>query len=54
MVIAEGASNGQSVLRQKFGPARTNEKCDVAARLEQASAEIAADRARSDNENSHF
>ena len=41
------------VLRKLGGPTRTNEKRHVATGVQQTPAEIAADRARSDNKNSH-
>ena len=51
--VADGAANGQSVLRELCGATRTNEKRHVATRLKQTPAEIAADCARSNNQNSH-
>ena len=52
--IADGAADAQSVLRKLRRAARANEKRHVAARLQQTSAEIAADRACPDNKNSHI
>ena len=51
--VADGAANGQAVLRKLGRAARTNEKGHVATRLQQTPAEIAADCARSNNQNSH-
>ena len=51
--VAEGAANRQTMLCKLGGTTRTNEKRYVAARLQQTSAEIAPDRARSHNKNSH-
>ena len=51
--VADRAMNDQSVLRKLGRTPRTNEKRHVAACLQQTSAEIAADCARSDNKNSH-
>ena len=51
--VADGTANGQAVLRKLSRAARTNEKRHIAACLQQTSAEIAADCARSDNKNSH-
>ncbi len=51
--VAAATANGQPVLREFRSPARTNQKRDVAARLQQTSAEIAPDRARPDHKNSH-
>ncbi len=54
MEVADGAANRQTVLCKLGGAARTNEKRYVATGLQQTSAEIAADRARPDNKNSHI
>jgi hypothetical protein len=49
-----GLSNRQAMPCELRGPARPKKKGDFAAGLQQPSAEVASDRARSDNENSHF
>src|ERR1700722_13100709 len=53
MEVAAGAPNGQSMLRQLRRATRANEKRHVAACLQQTSAEITPDCARSNNKNSH-
>jgi hypothetical protein len=53
MKVADGAANGQSMLRQLRRATRANEKRHVPTRLQQTPAEIAADCARSNNKNPH-
>ena len=51
--VADAALDRQAVLRQRRRAARTDEKRDVPARLQQPPAEIAADCPGADNENLH-
>src|SRR5208282_213904 len=53
MEIADAALDGEAMFREQRGAARTNEKRDVPTRVQEPSAEIAADRARPNDENSH-
>ena len=53
MEVADGAADRQPVLCKLGRATRTNEKRYIATRLQQTSAEITADCARSNNKNSH-
>jgi hypothetical protein len=52
--VALGALDHQAVALQRLAPRRTNQESDVGAALVQASADIAADRASAQNQDSHF
>jgi hypothetical protein len=54
MEIADRAADHEAVFGEFGGPAGPNQERHVAARLQETPAEIAADRARSDHENSHL